>query len=139
MFDYVIIEYSLPNSAPTWVNKAHLWQTKDTPAQYMETYVITKEGRLIHRSVRYEPVPDEERPYWGKPEWETSAIARCCGMITSISTGDVDTSYHGDLRVCATTNTQPYEFYDCVVRFNNGSVQYIKEVKRWKEPEVDPS
>jgi hypothetical protein len=136
MFDYVIIEYPLPADAPSWVSETIRWQTKGTPAQYMETYVITKEGRLIHRSVGYEPVPEEKRPYYGKPEWETSAFARFCGMITLVSTGDIDTNYHGDLYVGAMSALLPYKFYDCVVRFNNGNVQYIKEVKRWEESEI---
>ena len=127
MFDYIIVEFPLPDSAPDWIKETTIWQSKGTPAQLMETYVITKEGRLIHRSVRYEAVPEEERPYWGKPEWDTSALARFCGMMTSVSTGDVDINYHGDLYISAMTNLLPYKFYCCVVRFNNGVVQYIKE------------
>lgn len=137
MFDYLIVEFPLPENAPDWIDETTLWQTKGTPSQYMETYVITKEGRLIHRSVRYEAVPDEERPYWGKPEWETG-FGKFCGMMKSVDTGEVDTNYHGDLHIGAMTNTLPYEFYNCVVRFNNGSVQYLKEVKGWVKTQIDP-
>jgi len=42
MFDYLSCEYPLPEGAP--VNG---WQTKDTPAQYMETYRITRDGFLF--------------------------------------------------------------------------------------------
>lgn len=129
MFDYLLCEYSLPDTAPKWINETTLWQTKDTDAQYMEYYTITKEGRLIHHSVIYENVPENERPNWGKPEWETSKISQLLGCIRSVPIGDVDTNYHGDLHIGAMTEKQPYEFYDLIIRFTNGNVEWIKEVK----------
>jgi hypothetical protein len=133
MFDKVLVYCPLPKTAPSWITNAILWQTKDTPAQMLETYVITKEGRLIHRTVKYETVPEEERPYYGKPEWEKSSVARFCGMVRSVPMGDVDTNFHGDLHIGAMSNSQPYEFYSCVCRFSNGQLDYIEDVKEDKE------
>jgi hypothetical protein len=129
MFDYLLCEYPLPDTAPKWITEKTLWQTKDTDAQYMENYTITKEGRLIHHSVLYENVPENERPYWGKPEWETSKVLQLCGCIRSVPNGDIDTNHHGDLHIGAMSGSQPYVFYDLIVRFTNGRVEWIKEVK----------
>lgn len=41
MFDNIVCEY--PIDAPKTVTE---WQTKDTPNQYLSTYVITKDGKL---------------------------------------------------------------------------------------------
>jgi hypothetical protein len=131
MFDYLKCKYPLPESAPSWVTSETEFQTKDTDAQYLEYYTITEEGRLIHHGVRYETVPEEDRPYYGKPEWETLSLFRLAGSIGSVPTGDIVIEYHGDLNIYAmNTEKQPYEFYECVVRFNNGIVQYIKEVDK---------
>jgi hypothetical protein len=131
LFDYVLVQFPLPKTAPAWIDDTTEWQTKDTvDTQYMETFVITKEGRLIHKTVEYESVPEEERPYYGTPEWETSPFAKFCGIIRSIPTGDVDTNFHGDLHIGATSKKAPYEFYDCVCRFTNGNLEWIKEDNR---------
>ena len=127
LFDYVMVECPLPKTAPKWINELTLFQTKETDAQFMECYTITLEGRLIHHSVDYEAVPEKERPYWGTPTWDKSAIAKMCGSIRHIPTGDVDTNFHGDLHISASSESQPYEFYNLVVRFTNGKVESMKE------------
>jgi hypothetical protein len=54
MFDYLRCEYPLP--APN--AQALDYQTKDTGAQYMDTYVITAEGRLVHEKYDVEDRSD---------------------------------------------------------------------------------
>lgn len=57
MFDNITCEYPLPGPAPVEV-KAWVFQTKDTPTQFLEHYRITAEGKLQHRDVRYEDRSD---------------------------------------------------------------------------------
>lgn len=128
MFDYVKCEYPLPGGIPEWA-KACIFQTKDTDAQFMETYVITKEGRLIHQSVKYETTPESERPYFGKPEWDKSDFYKSAGMIRSVPTGNVDINYHGDIYLFGCSERIPLEFCELMVRFTNGDVQYIRLVE----------
>ena len=82
MFDHVLIEgHKLPGVDPESLERAHrteeggqedlagrpvVFQTKDLE-NYLGTYVI-KDGRLYERIYEYENVPEEERPYYGKPE-----------------------------------------------------------------------
>jgi hypothetical protein len=131
MFDYVKCEYPFPEGSPKTAQN-DIYQTYDTPTQWMETYVITAEGRLIHQSVTYETVPENERPYWGKPEWKEGALCQLAGSIRSVSTGDVDTNYHGDIYLIG---GQPPKFYEFVVRFTNGQLQYIRMIG---EPKSQP-
>lgn len=42
MFDCLRCEYPLPDEAP-----ATGWQTRDTPNQFLQEYVITADGRLV--------------------------------------------------------------------------------------------
>jgi hypothetical protein len=122
MFDYVICEYPLPRNAPKYAVGAQ-FQTKDTESQYLETYVITKEGRLIHRAVKYENIPENERPYYGKPECEESGLYRLMGSRRKVLTGDVvDTNYHGNLKLSC-GNKDWTKFCHIIVRFTNGNVQ----------------
>jgi len=121
MFDYVICEYPLPENAPKYATGAE-FQTKDTDAQYLETYVITKEGRLIHKAVKYESVPENERPYYGRPEWDKGSLFRIAGSMRTVPIGDVDTNYHGDLTLSC-SNKDWTKFCNFTVRFTNGNVQ----------------
>ena len=69
MFDYVRCEVPLPDGSST----EGLFQTKDFDCPYLETYVIRKDGRLIHNKPRYDIDPPE-------------AVS-----------GEVDTNHHGFL------------------------------------------
>jgi hypothetical protein len=45
MFDYIACDYPLPDGAPRTG-----YQTKDTPAQMLDTYTITEDGHLVDDS-----------------------------------------------------------------------------------------
>ncbi len=64
MFDEIRCEYPLPDS----IVQDHVFQTKSLE-RVMDSYAITRDGRLILHEVRYEQVPEEEeRPHYGTPE-----------------------------------------------------------------------
>jgi len=65
MFDYIVPECELPMPVPAGLE----WQTKDTPAQFLDTYRITADGQLIHRAYTIETVPESERDDLGLPLW----------------------------------------------------------------------
>lgn len=44
LFDEIICKYPLPGNPPADL----VWQTNDTPAQYLDTYVIETDGTLWH-------------------------------------------------------------------------------------------
>ncbi len=135
MFDYICCEYPLPDDPPEWVQRharEGVFQTKDTEAQFLETYTITADGKLIHHAMQYESVPENERPYWGTPEWETSPFSRACGCIRAVPRGDVELSdFHRDLRFYTSNDT--HEFFEYIARFTNGRLQHLKPAPRHPE------
>ena len=63
MFDYIVPECKLPITVPDGME----WQTKDTPAQFLDTYQITAGGRLVHWAYDIETVPENGRDKYGLP------------------------------------------------------------------------
>src|SRR3990167_3101809 len=88
LFDYMRCEYPCEG-----LERDKEYQTKDTPAQYMEHFTITKDGQLVHHTLEYYEVPEHERPYWGKPEWE--GLGEFCGAIGSRPAGDIAIAHRG--------------------------------------------
>ncbi len=124
MYDNVRCEYPLPCPEV----QGEVFQTKDFNMPCLDDYRITKEGRLILRLVRWESVPEQERPYWGKPEWEKNGIFRVCGSIKDMELGEQDVNYHGDLHFY--TSGKNGEWYEFVARFTHGTVEWIKRVPK---------
>ena len=67
MFDELTCEYPLPEKFKKYQDS--VFQTKSL-INCLDKYVITKDGELVHHSFNWEVVPEEERPYYGKPEWD---------------------------------------------------------------------
>jgi hypothetical protein len=110
MFDYLKCEYPLLDKKA----QNALFQTKDTNAQYMEKYILTREGRLIHHTVRYEPIPEEDRPC---PNGE--GMLKWIGSIRSVSTGYEDTGFHGSLCFYTDIDGERFEY---IALLKDGSV-----------------
>lgn len=128
VFDYVKMEYPLPDRA----HQDYEFQTKDTPAQWLEVYRVTREGRLIHEAVRCVHVPERKRPYWGTPLWDENPMVRIVGSQRVVPLGDEDTGFHGDIFVVGWPAGK-YKASDVVeyqVRFSEGQLLWIKRVER---------
>jgi hypothetical protein len=62
MFDYVRIKWPLP-----WPEvQDSVWQSKDTPAQYLDNYEVREDGTLWHEAydLRHEYTDDAPLGYW---------------------------------------------------------------------------
>ena len=132
MFDELRCEYPLPDAAV----QDEVFQTKSFDRE-LTNYTITADGRLIHHTVRFESVPEEERPYYGKPEWE-NPVLRVAGSIKTISTGDVEVSHHGDVYFYTprgAPQTESFEWFEYQARFTEGKLQWDRRVgsgERWR-------
>lgn len=123
MFDHVLIEgHDLPGVAPERLESARrtekeggqedlagepvVFQTKDLE-NCLGTYVV-KDGGLYERIYEHEDVPEEERPYRGRPEWDEGGTVfgkdfyRRSGSRRVVGHHDRDLGYHGDLVFYAT-------------------------------------
>jgi hypothetical protein len=94
MFDDVVVEVPLPDGFdPAGVE----FQTKDFDCR-LERYTITADGRLVARRVEYEMTPEEEMPYYGKPEWgDETSLFRLIGCMREVRSWDEEVPFHGDL------------------------------------------
>jgi hypothetical protein len=131
MYDDVRCKYPLPD------NKAGIedFQTKafgdGFVGGFMDKYTITKEGELILHKEAWETVPEEERPYWGKPEWKKSPLMQICGSMRSIPLGDEVVDYHGIMNVYTNVgNTVSGTWYEYDIKFTDGKVSNIKRVNK---------
>ncbi len=122
MFDELTIEYPFPD--PEF--QGDTFQTKDLECM-MDRYTITADGSLVHHQTHYEDVPEEERPNYGKPEWEKGAFYRAMGMLKVVPDGDVVLSdMHGDIYISASRDAnKDWRYYQWRVRFTHGKVESI--------------
>lgn len=118
MFDTIICDYPLPN--PEHQNLS--FQTKSLEC-LMDDYTITEDGRLIKHVVKYEVVPEEQRPYYGTPEWERGGISQLLGMLDAVTVGYEEVPYHGDIHMTAKVREATWVNYQ--VRFTEGRVSSV--------------
>ena len=125
MFDEVTCDYALPDAFEA---RGVLFQTKEL-GNSLDRYTITSDGRLIAHRVPYEEVPEEERPYYGTPEWSTSSLRQFFGSMRAVPVGDEGIMFHGDVRLYkgfATVDDAPVDIREYIVRFTNGRVEWVR-------------
>jgi len=127
LFDHVNCECYLPD-LPYPELKQGYFQTKSIGDPYMGYFTITEEGRLIEHRFVYESVPEEDRPYWGKPDWDKQPLFRIFGSLKMIPTEDVDLNYHGDINFYTIAKNK--EWVEYKARFTHGILETVERVYR---------
>lgn len=129
MFDHVECRYPLPDSTEKAQNA--LFQTKafgdGFTGGFMDDYTITEEGTLVLHTKSYEIVPDKERPYYGKPEWDKNPLFQMIGSMKSIPEGDEVKEYHGIINIYTDIDGEWFEYE---IKFTDGKVSGIKRIYR---------
>lgn len=133
MFDSLKIEMALPDLTAEQVVEME-WQTKSLGCA-MDDYTLRADGQLVLHAVRWEPVPEEERPYWGKPEWGTKKIVRIFGSMKVVPVGDVESTLTGTIRFYASRprmlrSTDVVEWYEYEARLTDGRVTSPDDIRR---------
>lgn len=123
MFDLIRCEATLPETAVA-PDAGRLFQTKDTPDQYMTVYTITADGRLTWRPYEMEAVPREERPYPDAPDDDFRSL---CGSIRRVEQPPEDIPYHGDICFYGSGHTGAWWEYNA--RFTEGRLARIDLVE----------
>ena len=95
MYDEITCEHPLPKTGFRLPEGHDGWQTKDLE-NLLDRYTITADGRLVLHQVRYDDVPQEERPLYGTPEWDRP-FGRWIGSLRSVPVGDEEVPHHGDV------------------------------------------
>jgi len=122
MFNYVKVE----NEMMPEKYRAQEFQTKeDLEDLYLETYTITKEGRLMFERKTYEWKPDP------KKKKLNGFFAKYGGALKTKSSTMVDENFHGDFHFYSGINPKSAKDIECVARFTNGQLESISR-KPWK-------
>lgn len=152
MFDYIRIEgHELPGLNRELLRESQkdneslaeeptIFQTKDLE-NYLGVYVI-RDGRLFERIYEREEVPEEERPYYGKPEWHEGGRVfsrdyyRRVGSKKVVGHRDMYLDHHGDILFYASKkNLRLAEEHgeglvEFTARFTHGNLEWIRPVRQ---------
>jgi len=127
MYDNVKCEYPLPDTPPE-IQK-DVFQTKafgdGFVGGFLDSYTITKEGKLILHKSMWESVPEEERPFYGTPQWD-DPIGQLCGSLKRVPISDDEVNYHGVIRIY--TITDDMTWYEYEIKFTDGKVSDVKRI-----------
>jgi hypothetical protein len=122
MFDHVRVEYPLPDPAHNSLS----YQSKSLDCTLTE-YVVEKDGTLTCFDQKYEFVPEEQRPYYGKPEWDENPFYKIHGSMKLISeVKRTLADYHGDLSVYTSDDNRDWIEYN--LRFSEGKLTKVRRV-----------
>jgi hypothetical protein len=124
MFDTIKCYFPLPGAPEEIQNSS--FQTKDLN-NLLDNYTITYEGRLIHHSMEWNSVEEKDRPYYGKPEWDSNPIFRIFGSLSSKFLGDIDTDYHGKIRIY-TSSDNSKTWYEYELKFTDGTIVDVRRI-----------
>jgi hypothetical protein len=120
MYDHIKVEYplqSLPQDLIDLWQGDIVFQTKDTPDQYMSLYKIDGDGRLWY---------EERETEWVEPvDPDGESIMDSLGHMKTISTSWKGVNFHGTINFYEGYNHKEYKF-----EFNSG------ESKEWQRYEM---
>lgn len=112
MFDYIDCQFPLPIE----VDSRTEFQTKDTPAQMLDIYQITKDGRLLHEVYDIE---DQSDP-------DAEGIEALFGCMTRINKRFVEDSLSGFIRFYGFKNeVEATGWIEFEAKFNSGQLEEI--------------
>lgn len=126
LYDLLRCEYDLPGPRPP----SGVFQTKSLERGLQE-YTLTADGRLLWHYTYFEPVPEEERPNWGTPEWD-KPLGKLAGAQRPVHRGDVELPYHGDIYFYETLE-QPdgqRQWLEYQARFTHGRVEWVRRLEK---------
>lgn len=133
MYDHIRCEYPLPDP----IVQDELFQTKSLH-RVLDEYTIASDGRLILHEVRYEPVPAEDRPFYGTDEWDENPFLQLIGSLRSVPLDDVSVPYHGDIVFYTSLDADGRKWFEYRARFTEGALQWIRRVERTDKGGSDP-
>lgn len=132
LYDNLKCDYPLPNIDEKKIPQDYEYpfQTKSFNCD-LENYTITKTGRLIHHTMSYDLLPENERPYWGTSEWDEDDMFKMIGCISSESLGDKEYDYTGLVNFYTTLSNKEdnaWEWIEFMAEFDNGQLKRIARI-----------
>lgn len=114
LFDYIHCKYPLPVEFP--VDRS--FQTKDTPAQYMEEYEIREDGTLWHEEYEIE---DRSNPN------ADNELDKFCGCMTRVNQQwEFCNKFTGDIRFYESTGDDHSGWVEFTSLFLHGKLIHLE-------------
>jgi hypothetical protein len=123
LYDNVKCEYKLPG-ATNEVQK-DVFQTKDLGSM-MDSYTITEDGELLQSIREYYEVPEEERPNYGTPEWDSKPYSRLLGSMGSKFIENRKVNHHSIIYIYTIASDR--EWWEYEIKFTDGKVVDIRRI-----------
>ena len=125
LYNDVKCEYLLPDTPKEVQND--IFQTKDFEC-LMNEYVITEDGELFLSVYEYYEVPEEERPYYGTPEWEGNQFKRLVGSMGHKFIENKKINHHGIIFIYTIASDR--EWWEYEIKFTDGKVTNVKRINK---------
>lgn len=123
LYSNVKCEYKLPG-APREVQN-DIFQTKDFECE-MYDYTITEDGELFLSVYECYEVPEEERPYYGTPEWEEKPFKKLFGSTGREFVENRKINHHGIIFIYTIAKDKKWWEYE--IKFTDGKVINVKKI-----------
>lgn len=127
MYDNIKCDYPLEGGV--W---DEVFQTKSFgdgfTGGFLDDYTITAEGELVLHKTAWEVVPEQERPYWGKPEWDKNPLMQVAGSMKSIPLGDEVIEHHGVVNMYTQVTGSGGAWIEYEIKFTDGKVADVKRI-----------
>lgn len=117
VFDNIICKYNLPIALTNnLINVNHLhYQTKDTPAQYLDNYEIREDGTLWHETYDIE---DQSDP-------KAEGFMRFLGCMTRINKRWEQIKFTGEIRFYTSFGTYDKDWIEFSSYFVDGNLKQL--------------
>ena len=125
LYDNVKCKYKLPGATKEVQNDT--FQTKDLGST-MDHYTITEEGELVNHVYEYYEVPEEERPNYGTPEWDSNPYSKLLGSMRSKFIENRKINYHGVISIYTIADDD--EWWEYEIKFTDGKVVDIRRINK---------
>jgi hypothetical protein len=122
MYDELTCNYPLPDKFKKYQNKR--FQTKSL-GNCLSQYLISREGQLIEQTFDWLDVPEEERPYYNKPEWNRLSWV---GALETIPNEPTELNYTGEVRFY-TSDQENDSWIEFVALFSKGKLILLDPVE----------
>lgn len=116
LYDTLKIKYPLPDLEL----QDSIFQTKSLVCAMLK-YTINEDGELILHEVEWVEVPEEQRFYYGKPEWEKDDLYKMIGSIKSIPISYKKVNHTGFVRFYKISDNHK-KWYEYLAKFVDGKL-----------------
>jgi hypothetical protein len=124
MYDEITVEFSFEEKYKHLQNV--VFQTKSLSC-CLDNYLVDQEGQLWMQKAIWDVIPEKDRPYFGKPEWN-SRFGKIVGMLDIVNAEKQKHHHTGEIKMYYFDDASKVD-YDIVCFFDNGKMLFFKVIE----------